>query len=82
MIFITAVSILVILDLSMPGIGGYKCLKMLLEIDPEIRIIVSSGYSFDAPVRDVLKAGAAAFIAKPYQLSEMLKTVRKALDDN
>jgi DNA-binding NarL/FixJ family response regulator len=82
MIFITAVSILVILDLSMPGIGGYKCLKMLLEIDPEIRIIVSSGYSFDGPVGDVLKAGAAAFIAKPYQLSEMLKTVRKALDDN
>jgi CheY-like chemotaxis protein len=71
---------LVILDLSMPGIGGYKCLKMLLEIDPEIKIIVSSGYSFDGPVGDVLKAGAAAFIAKPYQLSEMLKTVRKVLD--
>lgn len=55
---------------------------MLLETDPEIRIIVSSGCSFDGPVGDVLKVGAAAFIAKPYQLSEMLMAVRKVQDDD
>ena len=36
---------LVILDLIMPGMGGYRCLQELLRVDPDVRILLASGYS-------------------------------------
>ncbi len=71
---------LVILDLSMPGMGGRRCLEKLLEMDPELKIIISSGYSANGTVRATLDSGAAGFIGKPYQLKDMLKKVREVLD--
>ncbi len=70
---------LVILDIGMPGMGGYKCLRELLIIDPEIKVIISSGYPKDAKVKEMLESGAAGFIGKPYRLTEMLKKVREIL---
>ncbi|MBU2550504.1 MAG: PAS domain S-box protein [Proteobacteria bacterium] len=70
---------LVILDLGMPGMGGENCLKGLMEIDPGLKVVVASGYSDEGRVEQVLAAGAAAFIAKPYRLADMLKTVRRVL---
>ena len=71
---------LVILDLGMPGMGGHKCLQKLLEIAPEIKVIIASGYSANGRVEKTLKAGASGFIGKPYRLAEMLKKVRGVLD--
>jgi PAS domain S-box-containing protein len=71
---------LVILDLIMPGIGGGKCLKQLLEINPRAKVIVSSGYSDDGPMRASLEAGAVGFISKPYDIKRLLHEVREALD--
>ena len=70
---------LVILDLSMPGMGGHKCLKKLLKIDPKTKVIVASGYSAELHAKDTLASGAAAFIGKPYRLMDMLKKVRDVL---
>ena len=71
---------LVILDIGMPGIGGYKCLEQLIKIDPEIKVIVASGYATSGKVEELLKSGAAGFIDKPYRLTDMLKKVREFLD--
>jgi PAS domain S-box-containing protein len=71
---------LVILDLIMPGIGGGKCLKRILEINPKAKILVSSGYSDDGPIRGSLKAGAVGFVSKPYDIKRLLREVRDALD--
>ncbi len=71
---------LVVLDLSMPGMGGHKCLLELLGLDPDLRIIIASGYSAEAQVNDALTAGAAAFLSKPYRLTELLTAVRRTLD--
>ncbi len=72
---------LVILDIGMPGIGGYKCLKELLKIDPGIKVIIATGYSANTTVKELLESGAKDFIGKPYQLKEILKKIRNALDN-
>ena len=71
---------LVILDVNMPGMGGYKCLQALLQIDPQIKIIVASGYSRDHCEQDLLSLGACAFIAKPFQLEALVTAVRETID--
>jgi len=72
---------LVILDIIMPGMGGRKCLEELLKINPELRIIIASGYSMNGPSKEVLKAGAKGFISKPYNINQILKSVRETLDN-
>ena len=70
---------LVILDLGMPGMGGHKCLKGLLEMNPEVKVIIASGYSMDGSVKESLDAGAVGFIGKPYKLSDMLNSIKEVL---
>ena len=71
---------LVILDISMPGMGGYKCLQEILRMDPRAKVIISSGYSFHDQPKDTLEAGFAGHLHKPYRVSDMLTTVREVLD--
>ena len=71
---------LVILDLVMPGMGGQKTLEKLIEINPEIRVIIASGYSTPPEMKKVMASGAADFIAKPYRLNNLLTLVRETLD--
>ncbi|MCG6916926.1 MAG: PAS domain S-box protein [Deltaproteobacteria bacterium] len=73
---------LVILDLIMPGMGGSKCLKELIKIGPQPRVLIASGYSPDASTKGALEAGAADFINKPYDTKQLLELVRKILDTN
>jgi PAS domain S-box-containing protein len=70
---------LAILDLSMPGMGGYRCLKEMLGMVPGLKVIIASGYSANRKVRETLRAGAAGFIAKPYHYNDMLKKIRDSL---
>ena len=70
---------LIILDLGMPGMGGYKCFKELLLIDPQVKVIISSGYSVAEKVRETLESEAVEFIEKPYRLGEILKKLRYVL---
>ena len=71
---------LVILDLSMPGMGGKLCLEELLRIDPDARVIVTSGYSSDALTHHKKGSGARGFIIKPYDAKGILEAIRKVLD--
>lgn len=71
---------LVILDVGMPGMGGHKCLRELLKIYPEIKVIIASGYSENGKVEKTVESGAAGFIAKPFRLADMLKKVREVLN--
>ncbi|MGD9971537.1 MAG: GAF domain-containing protein [Desulfatirhabdiaceae bacterium] len=71
---------LTILDLSMPGMGGFRCLQELLKMNSHAAILIASGYSVDAQITRSLESGAAGFIQKPYQMSELLNRVRDILD--
>ncbi len=71
---------LVIIDLSMPGMGGLRCIQFLREIRPECRIIVSSGYTGKDQVKLGLEAGARDFIPKPYSIKELLPKIHQVMD--
>ena len=64
----------VIIDLTIPGgMGGKEAIKRLIKIDPEIKAIVSSGYSNDPIMSNYKKYGFKGIIAKPYKIEEMSK---------
>jgi PAS domain S-box-containing protein len=67
----------VIMDLTIPGgMGGKEAIRELLKIDPEIKAIVSSGYSNDPIMSDCKKYGFVDSIAKPYKISELGKVLK------
>ena len=71
---------LVILDISMPGMGGHSCLERLLEINPRAKVIMASGYSKDVSASEVIQKGALGYMAKPFSLKELLTVIRDCLD--
>ncbi|MBM4278969.1 MAG: PAS domain S-box protein [Deltaproteobacteria bacterium] len=72
---------LVVLDLIMPGMGGEKCLEGLLQINPDVKVVIASGYSLDGSHKSFLEGGAKNFIGKPFNAKEMLQAVREVLDE-
>ncbi len=72
---------LVILDLMMPEMDGSATLQKLLMINPNVKVLLSSGYSGETNiVETLLKEGAAGFIAKPYEPKDMCRSIGKILD--
>ena len=70
----------VIMDLTVPGgMGGQEAMKLLLNIDPHARAIVSSGYSNDPIMADYESHGFAGVVAKPYRLKELGEVVRSVI---
>jgi two-component system cell cycle sensor histidine kinase/response regulator CckA len=72
----------VIMDLTIPGgMGGAETIEKLLIIDPQVKAIVSSGYSNDPIMVDFRQYGFRGFIMKPYMLMELKRTLVQVLDD-
>jgi PAS domain S-box-containing protein len=70
----------VVLDLTMPGMGGLATFRRLEAIDPAVPVILSSGYPESAAVERFAEQGLAGFLEKPYVPSEMLERVREAVE--
>jgi len=70
---------LVVIDLSMPGISGGQLAQMMLGSDPEIRLILTSGYPFDA--QRTLDAGPdrVAFLHKPFTPAMLAEIVNRLI---
>ena len=69
---------LVILDLTMPEMDGKEVHRQLRQIDPEVRVLLSSGYS-EHQVAQQFDESLAAFLKKPYQPGDLLEKVRRVL---
>jgi PAS domain S-box-containing protein len=69
---------LVILDLIMPGMSGDETFNRLIHAYPEIKIILSSGYSINGKISDMLTRGAVGFIQKPFSMHELAENLRRA----
>ncbi len=72
---------LIILDLVMPEMGGKQCLEEVLKIDPSFKVIISSGFSANGKISNVMNSGAKAFVTKPYDVEQLLIRIREVLDD-
>jgi PAS domain S-box-containing protein len=70
----------VILDLTVPGgMGGKAALEKLLHLDPQVKAIVSSGYSEDAVMAEYAQHGFTGVIAKPYRITELSALLHKVI---
>ena len=70
---------LIVLDLGMPGMGGFKALEEILRVDDKMKVLVASGYNTESNSAKVIKAGAAGFLGKPYKLERLLEMIMEAL---
>jgi two-component system cell cycle sensor histidine kinase/response regulator CckA len=73
---------LVLTDMDLPKLGGEQLIKTLLEINPKLKVIFSSGYVEPEVKARLLESGAKAFLAKPYDPLALLAKVRAVLDGN
>jgi CheY-like chemotaxis protein len=71
---------LVLLDLTMPVMGGDDALTLIREVDPEAKVILSSGYSEEEVTTRLEAAGVDGFLQKPYEYDELVKQVRRVLN--
>ncbi len=71
---------LVLLDLSMPGLSGQETLCELRKIDPEVRVILSSGYSEVDVVQDFTGEKMTGFLQKPYSASALIEMVKQYVE--
>ncbi len=72
---------LIILDMVMPDIGGGETYDSIKEINPNIKAILSSGYSVDGQAREILARGCNGFIQKPFDLKALSYKIREILDE-
>jgi two-component system, cell cycle sensor histidine kinase and response regulator CckA len=71
---------LVILDMIMPGISGGETFDRLREINPGIKVLLSSGYSLNGEAQTIMDRGCKGFIQKPFQIEKLSQKVREMLD--
>ena len=71
---------MVILDMVMPGMGGGETYDKLKKINPGIKVLLSSCYSIDGQAIEILDRGCNGFIQKPFNVTDLAKSIRKVLD--
>jgi signal transduction histidine kinase len=70
---------LVLLDLIMPRCGGKQALNKLIKQYPEIKVIMTSGYTLEGQTRENLEDGAKGFLQKPFKISLLSKMIHDAM---
>ena len=72
---------LAILDMIMPDIGGSETFNRLKEMNPDIKVILASGYSLDGEAEAIMARGCKGFIQKPAKMASLSQQIREALGD-
>ncbi len=70
---------LIIMDMIMPGMGGGETFDRLKEIDPDIKVLLSSGYSINGQATKILRRGCDGFIQKPFNMNQLAEKVQRIL---
>ena len=71
---------LVLLDMVMPVMGGGEAFDRMKEINTNVKVLLSSGYSIEGEAKDILERGCDAFIQKPFKLEQLSQKLRGILD--
>jgi two-component system, cell cycle sensor histidine kinase and response regulator CckA len=71
---------IVILDMIMPGMGGGEIYDKLKEINPDIKVLLSSGYSINGRATEILDRGCNGFIQKPFDMKKLSRSIWKIID--
>ncbi len=70
---------LIIMDMIMPGMSGGETFDRLKAIDPDIKVLLSSGYSINGQATDILRRGCEGFIQKPFNMNQLAETVQTSM---
>jgi two-component system cell cycle sensor histidine kinase/response regulator CckA len=73
---------LVVLDVVMPQMGGQECLRRLREMDPQVKVLISTGYTAESLAQELMAEGALGVVEKPFRIHDFAVTMRKALDES
>lgn len=71
---------LVLLDMIMPKQGGHQTFFKIRQLDPDAKVLLSSGFVSEEEVQDLINQGAAGFLAKPHRIKDMAYEIRRILD--
>ena len=71
---------MIILDIVMPGMGGAETYDRLKEINPDSKVLLSSGYSINGQATEILRRGCDGFIQKPFNIEKLSCKIREILD--
>lgn len=71
---------MVILDMIMPDVGGGEAYDRLQKINPDIKVLLSSGYSINGQATEILNRGCDGFIQKPFNVKDLSQKIREILD--
>ena len=72
---------LVLLDMVMPVMGGGEAFDRIKEINTNVKVLLSSGYSLEGEAKEILERGCDAFIQKPFKLEQLSQKLREMLDN-
>lgn len=70
---------LVLLDMIMPKMNGHECFQKMKEIDPEVKVILASGFSQEDDIEEMINKGLCGFIQKPYLVTDLSILLQNAL---
>ena len=73
---------LVILDMIMPGMDGATTFDRVRDIQPDMPVLLSSGYSINGHADYIMRKGCNGFIQKPYNISELSQKIKKLLNES
>ncbi len=73
---------LVLLDMVMPEMDGGEVFRELRKIDPDVKVILSSGFSSGGRAGELMREGIRAFVQKPYTVNALGAAVRRVLDQD
>ena len=68
---------LILLDLTMPNMNGAECFENLRKIDPDIPVIISSGFSKEMGADELMEQDANGFLQKPYIIGSLLSRIEE-----
>ena len=71
---------MIILDMIMPDMGGSEVYDKIKVIDPEVKVLLSSGYSVEGQATEILNRGCNSFIQKPFNLKSLSGKIREVLN--
>jgi signal transduction histidine kinase len=71
---------LVLLDMVMPDMGGSKVYDRLKEMNPDVKVLLSSGYSINGEATEIMARGCNGFIQKPFNFKDLSQEIKKILN--
>jgi CheY-like chemotaxis protein len=72
---------LIFIDIRMPAMDGVQVLKKVKAQQPDVSVIMMTGYAVEKLLDDALAAGAVGYLRKPFTLDELLASIRDALGE-